>query len=207
VEQIERTAMNKFSEGRSGSFFYFTENKRYIIKSITKAELSILKKLIPIYYQHSKDNPSPVLSRIVGVHSVRRIEDKKEYLMVMTNAFPPRANLEERYDIKGSWIKRSVGRRKRQQQNVLKMDCGIIFIYFYLLIVLHPRFDTDVEHRSRSKGYTIQSFKARYRFKNKHWILVLFINIILEMLESLNIMDYSLLVGKEQHLNVQHVVN
>lgn len=41
----------KFSEGRSGSFFCFSPDKSLIIKTIPKGEANVLKNILPTYYQ------------------------------------------------------------------------------------------------------------------------------------------------------------
>ena len=41
----------KFSDGRSGSFFVFSPDKRFILKTIPKHEFEALESLLPEYYR------------------------------------------------------------------------------------------------------------------------------------------------------------
>ncbi len=41
----------KFSEGKSGSFFCFSPDKNFILKTITAEEAKVLKNLLPFYYR------------------------------------------------------------------------------------------------------------------------------------------------------------
>lgn len=42
--------------GRSGSFFFFSKDRKWIIKTMTKAELELYLKLLPEFAQHFKKN-------------------------------------------------------------------------------------------------------------------------------------------------------
>jgi len=43
--------------GKSGSFFFFSHDKRFIIKTITKDELETLLVILEDYIEHFKKNP------------------------------------------------------------------------------------------------------------------------------------------------------
>ena len=43
--------------GKSGSFFFFSHDKRFIIKTITKDELDTLLVILEDYIEHFKKNP------------------------------------------------------------------------------------------------------------------------------------------------------
>ena len=40
-------ATERFTEGRSGAFFYFTHDRRYIIKTATTEEFATLLRILP----------------------------------------------------------------------------------------------------------------------------------------------------------------
>lgn len=61
----------KESAGKSGSFFFFSYDKKYIIKTIKDHELkTILGNFIESYYNHVLSNPDSLLTRIYGVYTV-----------------------------------------------------------------------------------------------------------------------------------------
>eukprot|EP00731_Ephydatia_muelleri_P027291 Em0019g164a len=94
VADVESSGMlEKFTEGKSGSFFYFTRDYRYIIKTITHSEENFLKKFLFSYYEHMKANPNSIIVHFYGLHKVR---------------LAPGQNIHERYDLKGSRVGRSV---------------------------------------------------------------------------------------------------
>jgi len=56
--------------GRSGSFFFFSHDQRFIIKTITNYELGLFKDMHEQYLRHLKNNPSSLLARIYGVFTI-----------------------------------------------------------------------------------------------------------------------------------------
>merc|ERR1719505_48000 len=48
----ETLARESYSEGRSGSFFYFTCDSRFIVKTITHREAKFLLKILKNYVMH-----------------------------------------------------------------------------------------------------------------------------------------------------------
>ena len=101
--------LEKFTEGRSGSFFYFTHDSRYIVKTVTDSETALLNRCVRDYFFHLHSNPDSLLTRFFGLHAMRLSPEQKFIsLMVMENIFPVADALKptERYDLKGSWVSR-----------------------------------------------------------------------------------------------------
>ena len=68
MKNIERI---KESEGKSGSFFFFTHNNKYLIKTLTNQELNtLLGNFLAGYYEHVTSNPHTLLAKIYGVYTV-----------------------------------------------------------------------------------------------------------------------------------------
>ncbi|KAI8921298.1 hypothetical protein DFJ77DRAFT_523832 [Powellomyces hirtus] len=94
------------SPGKSGSFFYYSSDYRYIIKTIKKAEKKALMGFITWYYEHCRTNPDTTLCRILGLHRVKLKGNRKLHFVVMLNVFPPNKDIHEMYDLKGSTVGR-----------------------------------------------------------------------------------------------------
>jgi 1-phosphatidylinositol-4-phosphate 5-kinase len=65
--------MNKVreSEGKSGSFFFFSHDNKFIIKTITNNELNtMLGNFIKNYHEHVINYPDSILARIYGLYSI-----------------------------------------------------------------------------------------------------------------------------------------
>lgn len=115
--------LEKFTEGKSGSFFYFTHDRRYIIKTVTSEEEKFLRKIASSYYRHIKDNPDSLIVRLYGLYQVRLAwEQKYISVILMENVFHSlqRLKINEKYDLKGSIAGRRVKRGSASAGATLK---------------------------------------------------------------------------------------
>ncbi|KJZ71707.1 hypothetical protein HIM_08904 [Hirsutella minnesotensis 3608] len=94
------------SPGKSGSFFYFSRDYKYIIKTIHHSEHKFLRKILKEYYTHVQQNPNTLLSQFYGLHRVKMPYGKKIHFVVMNNLFPPHRDIHTTFDLKGSTIGR-----------------------------------------------------------------------------------------------------
>ncbi|KAE8225579.1 hypothetical protein CF319_g1722 [Tilletia indica] len=155
------------SPGKSGSFFYFSRDYRFIIKTIRHAEHKFLRTILKDYHEHVKANPHTLLSRFYGLHRVKLPHGRKIHFVIMNNLFPPHRDIHETYDLKGSAIGREYPEEKAKQKKgaVLK--------------------DLNWVHRGREIELGAEKF-ALFQAQLKSDVA---------LLERLNIMDYSLLIG------------
>ncbi|SPO35736.1 related to phosphatidylinositol-4-phosphate 5-kinase [Pseudozyma flocculosa] len=100
------------SPGKSGSFFYFSRDYRFIIKTISHGEHKFLRRILRDYHEHIKANPHTLLSRFYGLHRVKLPHGRKIHFVIMNNLFPPHRDIHETYDLKGSSIGRDYPEEK-----------------------------------------------------------------------------------------------
>ena len=60
-----------FDGGKSGAIFFFSKDKRYIIKEVTTSELQTLLSILPNYIEYMTQNPESLLPRIMQLCSIR----------------------------------------------------------------------------------------------------------------------------------------
>ena len=72
--------------GASGSFFFFSHDKRFIIKTMTSDELILFQKIHQGLASHHKRNPYSLLAKIVGVFTVKSKRTNDVHIMLMENA-------------------------------------------------------------------------------------------------------------------------
>lgn len=104
AQSFEKTCKEKFSEGRSGAFMFFSGNERCIVKTTNKTESLALHAIMPQYVKHLEKNPNSLVCRFLGAHCITMYGNEL-YFVVMLNVFPT-FPLSERYDLKGSWVNR-----------------------------------------------------------------------------------------------------
>lgn len=100
------------SEGKSGSFFYFTSDGKFMVKTVHREEHKLLRSILQQYHFHMFKYRDSMLCRIVGCHVLRlskhnKIGADKIYFVVMQNVLNTDLELHTRFDLKGS----TVGRR------------------------------------------------------------------------------------------------
>ncbi|KAI0320937.1 hypothetical protein OF83DRAFT_1052107 [Amylostereum chailletii] len=103
------------SPGKSGSFFYFSRDYRFIIKTIHHSEHQFLRSILKRYHEHVKANPHTLLSRFYGLHRVKLPRGRKIHFVIMNNLFPAHKDVHETYDLKGSTVGRLYPEEKAKQ--------------------------------------------------------------------------------------------
>eukprot|EP00981_Chlorochromonas_danica_P001610 scaffold344_cov178-Ochromonas_danica.AAC.19 len=104
AKSFETTCRERFSEGRSGAFLFYSSDQRCIVKTTTREESITLQALMPLYVAHLEKTPNSLLVRFLGCHCLT-MYGVEIYFVVMLNVFPT-FQLSERYDLKGSWVNR-----------------------------------------------------------------------------------------------------
>ena len=157
------------SPGKSGSFFYFSRDYKYIIKTIHHAEHKLLRKILRRYYLHVEHNPQTLISQFYGLHRVKisGFGGKKIHFVIMNNLFPPHRDIHQTFDLKGS----TIGRDYKEE---------------------------DLERNPRATLKDLNWIRRNYYFEFDLHKKALFVGQLkkdVELLKELKIMDYSLLIG------------
>lgn len=90
--------------GKSGSFFFFSHDNKYVVKTMKKSELDVFLKFIPNYIEHHIKNPRSLLGKIFGVFTINKLGMSKVHVVLMENIMQLRDKscLKYIYDMKGS---------------------------------------------------------------------------------------------------------
>ncbi|KAF8404161.1 hypothetical protein HHK36_009041 [Tetracentron sinense] len=90
------------SPGKSGSFFYLTQDDRFMIKTVKKSEVKVLIRMLPSYHQHVCRYENSLVTKFFGVHCVKPVGGPKTRFIVMGNLFCSEFRIHRRFDLKGS---------------------------------------------------------------------------------------------------------
>lgn len=138
--------------GKSGALLFFTEDGKYLLKTLTNSEQKLLYQMIPEYSQYIRSNPDSLLVRFAGMFSCK-YEKRTLHIVVMNNVFENN-KMNETYDLKGS----TIGRQAREGERVLK--------------------DLDILHKKRTLNLTerqkiqfIKQISKDASFLEKHKIM------------------------------------
>jgi hypothetical protein len=95
--------------GKSGSFFFFSHDDKFLIKTMTTDDFAAFKKLFRAYFEHINQCPKSLLARIYGVYSVQMDDQNPVYLILMGNSKKCEdSHIKKCYDLKGSMVNRHV---------------------------------------------------------------------------------------------------
>jgi len=104
----------RFSEGKSGSFFYFTTDKKFIVKTISEHEALTALTRAKGLLQHVRSNPKTLL-HYYGIYAIQPSHmNQAIFMAVMKNLFDRssiapsiKVSFQEAYDLKGALFLRS----------------------------------------------------------------------------------------------------
>lgn len=94
--------------GKSGEFFFFSADNKFIIKTVSDAEVEVFREILPAYTRHLKLNPNSVIAKIYGAFKFEIAEPYERYnliLMKNINGYPSDC-VDRKYDLKGSTVGR-----------------------------------------------------------------------------------------------------
>jgi len=151
------------SPGKSGSIFFLSQDGRFIVKTMRKAEMVHLRRaVLRRYYAHALQFPQSLLNRFYGLHRVKPHGGRNVRFVVMGNLLATGHTLHRRYDLKGSTFGRLTPLPFDPVKKILK--------------------DLDLEYTFALEDGNAARLLAQLAADCR-------------LLEQLNIMDYSLLLG------------
>ncbi|XP_065367001.1 phosphatidylinositol 4-phosphate 5-kinase type-1 alpha [Calliphora vicina] len=152
--------------GASGSIFYLTDDDEFIIKTVQKKECEFLQKLLPGYYMNLSQNPRTLLPKFFGLYCFH-YNTKNVRLVAMNNLLPSDIKMHAKYDLKGSTFRRKASKAERQKASPTYKDLDFM------------------EHYPNGIFLEMDKYNALIKTIQRDCMV----------LESFQIMDYSLLVG------------
>eukprot|EP00299_Pterocystis_sp_00344_P018534 c9252_g1_i1.p1 GENE.c9252_g1_i1~~c9252_g1_i1.p1 ORF type:complete len:698 (+),score=132.85 c9252_g1_i1:235-2328(+) len=105
------------SGGKSDAVFFFSTDKHYVVKSMSKEELSLLRFMLPQLVEHYRAHPHTLLPRVFGLYKISfgtRPQDVIR-LMVINNVFDTNLSVDVIYDLKGSTARRFITPQEQQK--------------------------------------------------------------------------------------------
>ena len=103
------------SNAKSGSFFFFSHDGRYLIKTLSTEECHFLVKILPSYYHYIVNNPDSFLTRFYGLYRLQTTEQTIHF-SIMKSVLDTPLPMSHTYDLKGS----TLGREAKAHESVKK---------------------------------------------------------------------------------------
>ncbi|XP_019071431.1 phosphatidylinositol 4-phosphate 5-kinase 6-like [Solanum lycopersicum] len=154
------------SPGKSGSFFYLTNDDRYMIKTMKKAEVKVLLRMLNAYYDHFRAFENTLVTRYYGLHCLKLNgpAQKKVRFVIIGNLFCTNYTIHKRFDLKGSTFGRITDKPESEIDTTTTLK------------------DLDLNFIFKLQKSWFEEFRRQ-------------VDRDCELLEQERVMDYSLLVG------------
>ena len=108
--------------GKSNSFFLFTDNKQFVLKTLRPSEETLLFQkggVLGPYYEHITQHPDSLISKVLGVFRVKlQMMDEPITFLIMDSLIGNEyKRIKRLYDLKGSTLQRFVQLSEEEEQN------------------------------------------------------------------------------------------
>ncbi|CAM9270493.1 unnamed protein product, partial [Chrysoparadoxa australica] len=113
------------SNAKSGEFFFFSHDERFMIKTMKPSETKFLRRILPHYYEHVMGHPDSFLVRFYGLYRVKMHHlHRKVHFIVMNSVVDTCKEIHSTYDLKGSTYGRfaKAGEKVKKDQDLEKGD-------------------------------------------------------------------------------------
>jgi 1-phosphatidylinositol-4-phosphate 5-kinase len=128
LSSLKACTTPKVSEGASGSFVYYSSDRSYVVKSLTRSESAFLHGILNEYAAYVEDqNGESFLTRFLGSYCLE-LYGRPTHFVVMENVFDVQQgiSIHQRYDIKGSWVDRNAQKPRRGAEATCR-HCNLSF--------------------------------------------------------------------------------
>ena len=154
------------SNSKSGQFFFYSYDGQYMIKTQPCEEAKFLRKIMPRYLRHLINNPNTLICRFYGMHRLKmKNTNKVVHFIIMSSVFDTPKDIHETFDLKGSTIGRKIS-----DDDIIK-----------------GKVKKDLNWIEEGKLFQLNQISGENFIKVLQEDIIFFI--------SVNVMDYSLLVG------------
>lgn len=154
------------AEGNSGSKFFDTNDKAFIIKTIESEEVEMMHHLLPKYHKYIVEcHGDTLLPQYLGLYRAT-VDSKEYYYIILRSIFSLNKTIHKKYDLKGSRIDREATEAEKSKDLPTFKDND--FTRDSIKVIVNADKKTDLFDKMRKD---------------------------VEFLSAQNIMDYSLLIG------------
>ncbi|XP_064402336.1 phosphatidylinositol 5-phosphate 4-kinase type-2 beta-like [Halichondria panicea] len=153
------------SPGRSGAKFFITHDKKLVIKSITTEEVALLHLILQAYHAHLVTTEGQtLLPQYLGTYRLT-VNNAETYWIVMRSIFSSTIKMHRKFDLKGSTVDRQASTKEKTKTNPTLKDLDF------------TEMEENIMVGNSAKDQLMKALEAD-----------------VQLLQKLNLMDYSLLV-------------
>lgn len=129
ITVISNKVMNNFSEGKSGSFFCFTSDFKFVIKTLKLSEFRLLESILKEMHNHYINNKDTLIVKIYGMYEISISLGFNIYFLIMSNVL---LYDEDKLNDYSKRIDKTYNKLKITQRYDIKgYFFNLIFIFFF----------------------------------------------------------------------------
>lgn len=157
------------SNSKSGSFFFYSHDGKFMIKTQSKSESKFLRRILAHYHAYVSAQPHTYITRFYGMHRIKMPHMRRAvHFVVMQSVFYGDRDVHTMYDLKGSTVGRAASTKERARGHSRCVFKDLDLLSHHDVIALGP---------GRREAFLAQIAEDS------------------AFLERMGIMDYSLLLG------------
>ena len=104
------------SNSKSGAFFFYSADGRFMIKTQSRSESKLLRRILAHYYGYAMANPGTYITRFYGMHRITLPHVRRKlHFVVMASVWAGDRPVHEMYDLKGSTVGRAASEEERRR--------------------------------------------------------------------------------------------
>lgn len=166
VNSLTKCPKPMVNPGKSGSKFYISFDKMYVIKTLTSEEVEEMHHLLKQYHpfiveRHGKT----LLPQYLAMYRLT-VDNVEHYMVLMRNVFTGHLRVHKKYDLKGSTVDREASDKEKQKKEPTLKDMDFL------------NDGAKIKIGEEARGKLLETLTADVEFLTKN-----------------DIMDYSLLLG------------
>lgn len=162
------------SNSKSGQFFFYSHDRRYMIKTVSQSECKFLRKILPDYYDHIMKNPNTLITRFFGMHRVKPHKKKETHFLIMGSVFYTQRSMDIVFDLKGSRQGRSATEDEKKSGGCVYKDND--FVEMKESIALGPKMAEELNNQlARDVEVSFLFLYYLYIHSHYHPTIIIFI--------------------------------
>lgn len=136
IHTFEYNLLKFITNSKSGMFFFYTFDGKYLVKSLKKSEFEFFVNIFEEYFQFLRAEPNSFVNKFFGMYRILNVENAGNdansdlSFIIMESIFYSDLDITQIYDLKGSTKGRELSQKEKQSMKVP----GILFVRFCFLL-------------------------------------------------------------------------
>ena len=83
IKTFEKSLLAFITNSKSGMYFFYTSNGKFLIKSLKKSEYYFFKTIFNDYYEYLKENQNTLINRFYGMYAIKHNKNMIYFIVII----------------------------------------------------------------------------------------------------------------------------